>query len=40
MESMLGLHFGNVLYFDGSDFTVVSEPTNMANGLAVSKNGK
>ncbi|XP_048777277.2 serum paraoxonase/arylesterase 1-like [Ostrea edulis] len=40
MENLLGLHFGHVLYFNGSDFIIVSEPTIMANGIALAKNGK
>ncbi|XP_048777272.2 serum paraoxonase/arylesterase 1-like isoform X1 [Ostrea edulis] len=40
LEIMLGLRFGNVLYFDGQDFIIVSEPTFLANGIALSKYGR
>ncbi|XP_056012111.1 serum paraoxonase/arylesterase 1-like isoform X2 [Ostrea edulis] len=39
-EAMLGLHFGHILYFDGQEFIIVSEPTCFANGIALSRNGK
>ncbi|XP_061169885.1 serum paraoxonase/arylesterase 1-like [Saccostrea echinata] len=39
-EIFLGLHFGHVLYYNGQNFTIVSEPTHMANGIALSRDGK
>lgn len=39
-EIFLGLYFGHVLYYNGQNFTIVSEPTHMANGIALSRDGK
>ena len=40
VEQFAGLHFGNILYYDGMDFIKASEPTHMANGITLSKDGK
>nr|XP_022324475.1 serum paraoxonase/arylesterase 1-like [Crassostrea virginica] len=40
VEQFAGLHFGNILYYDGQDFIKASEPTHMANGITLSKDGK
>ncbi|XP_048777278.2 serum paraoxonase/arylesterase 1-like [Ostrea edulis] len=40
LEGILGLHFGHILYCDGKDFRIVSEPTYFANGIALSNDGK
>ncbi|XP_061169886.1 serum paraoxonase/arylesterase 1-like [Saccostrea echinata] len=40
LEVVLGLHFGHILFHNGNDFIIASEPTYTANGIALSKNGK
>ncbi|XP_061169888.1 serum paraoxonase/arylesterase 1-like isoform X1 [Saccostrea echinata] len=40
IETVFGFHFGHVLYYNGNDFIIASEPTYTANGCALSKNGK
>ncbi|XP_062611799.1 serum paraoxonase/arylesterase 1-like [Saccostrea cucullata] len=40
LEILFELHFGHVLYFNGSNFIIASEPTYTANGIALSKNGR
>lgn len=40
LEQMIGLYYGHVLFYDGRDFIRVSEPTYMANGITLSKDGK
>lgn len=40
LEQIIGLYYGHVLYYDGRDFIRVSEPTYMANGITLSKDGR
>ncbi|KAL3854895.1 hypothetical protein ACJMK2_014131 [Sinanodonta woodiana] len=40
MEFILGLPFGNIMYFDGNDYKLASDGLLMPNGLALSHDGK